>query len=49
MKTKIQKSNRQPGVLLSAVLVLLPIMVLMGNVLSRLENPDLARVEFFVS
>jgi len=49
MKTKIQKSNRQPGVLLLAVLVLLPTMVLMGNVLSKFENPDLARVEFFVS
>ncbi len=43
------KSNKQPAILLVSSLVLVPIMVLMGNVLTKAENPDLARVEFFVS
>jgi len=43
------KSDKQPGILIWSALVLIPAMVLMGNVLSKAENPDLARVEFFVS
>jgi hypothetical protein len=45
MKTKKQ----QPAILLLSALVLLPIIVFMGNGLLKVENPDLARVEFFVS
>jgi len=43
------KSHKQPAILLLSILVLIPLMVLMGSVLSKAEKPDLARVEFFVS
>jgi len=43
------KGDNQLGILFVSALVLIPIMLMMGNVLSKAENPDLARVEFFVS
>lgn len=43
------KSNKQLAILLLSALVLIPIIVLMENVLSKTATPDLARVEFFVS
>jgi hypothetical protein len=42
------KNNKQPAFLLLSALVLLPIIVFMSNGLSNVENPDLARAEFFV-
>ena len=43
------KRNQQVGILLSSALVLVAITVLMGNLPVKDANPDLARVEFFVS
>lgn len=42
------KSIKRPAILLLSALGLFLTMVLMGTVPSNVENPDLARVEFFV-
>jgi hypothetical protein len=43
------KSNKQLAILLLSALVAIPAIVWMENVPPKTSNPDLDRVEFFVS
>ena len=43
------KSKKNLGTLLLSALVLIPILLFIGNVLSNAENPEWSKVVFFVS
>ena len=46
---KKMKSKKQLGLVISSALVLIAVLVLMDNVLSKTENPALSRTVFYVS
>jgi hypothetical protein len=46
---KKMKSKKELGILLLSALVLYPMLVIFGNVLSKDENLELSEVVFFVS
>lgn len=43
------KRKKELGTLILSALVLIPILVFIGNVLSSPENPNWSKVAFFVS
>ena len=49
MEAKKMKSKKNLGTLLLSALVLIPILLFIGNVLSNAENPEWYMVVFFVS
>ena len=49
MEKRKMKSKKNLGTLLLSALVLIPILLFIGNVLSNAENPEWSKVVFFVS
>lgn len=43
------KIKKELGILLVSALVLYPVIVVVGNALSNIENPELSEVSFYVS